>query len=176
MRLIALTSVVICLLVTTANAQVTMDRVVIGSGGGTMTNGPLQMDLTIGHLAGGSLVGASAQGDLGFWWQVVPITTNVGPGAIPTEFALHQATPNPFSTRTSITYAIPRGPVPVFIGIFNLQGGLVRTLVQESQSPGTFTVTWDGRDANGLYAQAGVYFTKLRAGSFQRTAKTIMLK
>lgn len=158
-----------------ANAQITMDRVVIGTPGGTMSNGSIRMDLTIGQPVIGSALGGTTKADLGFWWQVTSITTGVK-DVIPTAFALRQNTPNPFSTRTTITYAIPRGPVPVFLGIFNVQGGLVRTLVQESRSPGTFTVTWDGRDDNGRYVQAGVYFTKFTAGSFQRTAKTVMLK
>jgi len=159
-----------------ASAQITMDRVVVSAGGGTMSNGPLQMDLTIGQPVVGSSQDRPTKGDFGFWWQVVPITTEVDHDEIPMDFALRQNTPNPFSTHTTITYALPRGPMPVFIGIFNLQGGLVRTLVQESQSAGTFTVSWDGRDDNGLYLAAGVYFTKIRAGSYQRTAKTVMLK
>lgn len=157
-------------------AQVTLDRVVVGGTGGTLSNGPIQMHVTLGQAAIGPVLGSALQGDMGFWWQVIPITTDVGQLPIPTEFALQQSTPNPFSTRTSISYAIPRGPVPVFIGVFSLQGGLVRTLVQESKSPGRFTVVWDGRDDNGVYVQAGVYFTKLRAGDYERTAKTIMLR
>ena len=141
-----------------------------------MSNGPIRMDLTLGQPIAGSSVGASTAADLGFWWQVSTSTTGIGANVIPTAFALRQNAPNPFWTRTSITYAIPRGPVPVFIGVFNLQGALVRTLVHESKSPGTFTVTWDGRDDGGRYLAAGVYFTKFQAGTFQRTAKAVMLK
>ncbi len=158
-----------------ASAQITLDKVVIGTPGGTMSSGSIQMDLTLSQPVVGPILGGTTKGDLGFWWQVSSITTSVK-DAIPTQFALRQNTPNPFSTRTSITYAIPRGPVPVFLGIFNVQGGLVRTLIHESQSPGTFTVTWDGRDDNGQYVKTGVYFTKFSAGSYQRTAKTVMLK
>lgn len=164
------------LLAVPASAQITLDRVVVGTPGATLSNGPMQMNLTLGQTAVGPTLGGTIKTDLGFWWQVVSITTDVNHNVIPTEFALHGTAPNPFSTRTQITYAIPRGPVPVFLGIFNLQGGLVRTLVSESQSPGTFTVTWDGCDAHGQYLPAGVYFTKFTAGTFQRTAKTVMLK
>ncbi len=159
-----------------ATAQITLDRVVISSGGGTLTNGPIQMDLTVGQPVIGSGLGGTTKADLGFWWEVVPVLTGIGEQAPPTAFALHQNAPNPFSTRTSITFAIARGPVPVAIGIYNLQGALVRTLVRESKSPGTYTVAWDGRDDNGHYLGAGVYFTKINAGSFQRSAKTVILK
>ena len=157
-------------------AQVTLDHLAIGSVAGTMSGGTVQLDLTLGQAAVGPILGGPVQGEFGFWWQVVPITTDVDHGEFPTEFALRKSVPNPFSTRTSLTYAIPRGPVPVFIGIFNLQGALVRTLVQESKSPGTYEVAWDGCDDSGRYVEAGVYFTKFRASSYQRTVKIIMLK
>jgi len=47
-----------------------------------------------------------------------------------------------------------------------LLGGL---FVQESQSPGTYTVTWDGRDDNGLNVHAGGFFKRFRAGGRERT-------
>ena len=176
MRPILLSAVILVLAVPSAGAQITLDRVVVGTPGGTLSNGSIQMDLTLGQAVVGSNLGDTMRSDLGFWWQVTPVTTGVDRDAIPTQYALHQNKPNPFSIRTSIAYAIPHGPVPVFIGIFNLQGGLVRTLVRESQPPGTYAVSWDGRDDNGRYLAAGVYFTRFRAGTYQQTAKTVMLK
>jgi len=175
---VTITCIHLILLGGIASAKITLDRVVVGSAGGTMTNGPIQMDLTLGQPAIGSGRGGEGvpRADLGFWWQVVPVLTGVGESVVPTAFALQQNTPNPFSIRTSITYAIPQGPVPVAIGVYNLQGVLVRMLVRESKSPGTYAITWDGRDDNGRRLEAGVYFTKISAGSFQRTAKTVILK
>ena len=45
------------------------------------------------------------------------------------------------------------------------------SLVQESQSPGihSYSVTWDGRDDNGLNVHAGGLLKKVRAGSHEWT-------
>ena len=49
---------------------------------------------------------------------------------IPQEFALHQSYPNPFNAYTNIQYEIPEAS-HVSIEIFNIQGQLVRTLIDE---------------------------------------------
>lgn len=169
--------ILLLLIAVPAAAQISMDRVVIGSGGGTMSNGPLRLDLTIGQPAAGVALSGTLEGDFGFWWQVPSSLVAVDKGqAPPVQYTLSQNAPNPFHSSTVINYAIPAGPqVPVFIGVFSVQGGLLRTLVNSSHGPGQYQVPWDGRRDDGIRLAAGLYFLQIKAGPFQRMRKTVLL-
>ncbi|MFQ5511492.1 MAG: FlgD immunoglobulin-like domain containing protein [Candidatus Krumholzibacteriia bacterium] len=85
--------------------------------------------------------------------------------------------PNPFNPVTTIRYAIKeRGHVS--LRIYNAAGQLVRTLVNEVQTPlaGGFETTWDGRNNAGQFVSSGVYFYKMVAGGFSQTRKMVLLK
>jgi len=58
----------------------------------------------------------------------------------------------------------------------DLQGRLVRKLLDEEMSPGFREVAWDGRDEGGRAAASGVYFYELRAGKNTVTKKMVLLK
>jgi hypothetical protein len=97
---------------------------------------------------------------------------------LPKAFALSQNYPNPFNPSTTISYAIPDGnaQVGVKLSVFNLRGQLVRSLVDQSQSPGNYNVNWDGSDDNGRQISSGVYFYRLVAGDYVSTRKMVVLK
>src|SRR5689334_19478431 len=88
----------------TSSAQITMNQVTIGSAGGTLQNGAMTMELTVGQPVIGSTQGGSLNNDVGFWWQIYTVTVGVDNAPLPTSFAYHGAAPNPFSTRTSVTF------------------------------------------------------------------------
>ena len=52
----------------------------------------------------------------------------------------------------------------------------MRTLVDEEILPGTYSVTWDGRDEKGNEVSSGVYFYQLRAREQTETKKMVLLK
>jgi len=177
MRAAFLACLLLPFLVSPATSQITMDRVAISSGGGTVSNGPLRMDLSIGQSVIGTSQTGAIEGDFGFWWQVPNSLVAVGNDKLPAEFAVSQNAPNPFSGSTTIRYAIPAGQhVPVFVGIFNLQGALIRTLINSRQGPGEYALTWNGSSGSGDRLAAGVYFVRIHAGPFQRMRKLVMLK
>jgi flagellar hook assembly protein FlgD len=60
--------------------------------------------------------------------------------------------------------------------IVNVSGGLVRTLVDETQSAGSRSVVWNGRDDDGGAVSSGVYFYVLDAGKQRLTKKLVLLK
>jgi hypothetical protein len=72
----------------------------------------------------------------------------------PTVFKLAQNYPNPFNGETRIEYALPSqaGCAWVTMKVFDILGREVTTLVNEEQTPGSHSVTWDatGR-ATGVY-------------------------
>jgi len=52
----------------------------------------------------------------------------------------------------------------------------VATLVDGRYSPGTYRVTWDGRNSVGRPASSGVYFAVLRSESGFGAHKMVLLK
>jgi len=68
--------------------------------------------------------------------------------------------PNPFNYSTSIKYNIvDRADVELFI--FNTMGQKIKTLVNENQPQGTYSVIWDASQDNGSKAPNGVYIYRL---------------
>ncbi|KPK99737.1 MAG: hypothetical protein AMJ91_06530 [candidate division Zixibacteria bacterium SM23_73_3] len=97
------------------------------------------------------------------------------PGALPSEFSLHNNYPNPFNPETVIGYSIPRA-CHVRLEIFNVLGQKIRTLVDEEQTAGKNEVMWDGEDESGNQVASGVYFYKLEAKDFTQTKKMVLIR
>jgi hypothetical protein len=89
---------------------------------------------------------------------------------IPKTFALSQNYPNPFNPSTKIQYEIPKASF-VHLTVYNVIGQQVAELVNHEQSPGKYSVTFDGANVT-----SGIYFYRIEAGSFVQTNKMILLK
>jgi hypothetical protein len=83
--------------------------------------------------------------------------------------------PNPFNPSTTIAYSV-KEPGAVWIGIYNVKGQLIRTLVNDTRATGHYTMDFDGRDDNGRSISSGIYFLKMRSGAYQSTRKMIMMQ
>jgi len=94
---------------------------------------------------------------------------------VPDGFALAQNTPNPFNPLTVITYGLA-GDGHVELIVYNILGQQVRWLVNEYKPAGTYSVVWDGTDELGNRLHSGLYFYRIKAGSFTRTRKLMMIK
>jgi hypothetical protein len=92
-------------------------------------------------------------------------------------FSGPQGMPNPFNPETAISFALPQGdPVQTSLKIYNPQGQLVRTLVDEVLEPGEHTVQWNGTNDQGTEVATGVFFCVLEAGENRATTKMMLLK
>ena len=101
--------------------------------------------------------------------------TGVDDGASPLKLLVGNH-PNPFNPTTSVGYAVPRTGV-VDLSIYDASGRLVRTLVDvPSHDAGRHSVSWNGRDENGVEVAAGVYFARLTVDSESATGKMVLLK
>jgi len=89
--------------------------------------------------------------------------------------ALSQNQPNPFNPTTTIRFVLPECE-QVTLAIYDTNGYLVRTLVDEVEGYGAHEVTWDGRDDDGAAMGSGVYFYRLRAGKHTESKKMVLLK
>ncbi|HEX9916423.1 MAG TPA: S8 family serine peptidase [candidate division Zixibacteria bacterium] len=94
---------------------------------------------------------------------------------VPTEFVLEQNYPNPFNSETVIRYALSQD-CQVKVDIYDILGRKVITLIDEYQSRGFKRITWDGKDKNGNNVASGMYFCRIKAGSFAQAKKMLLLK
>ncbi|MEE9271615.1 MAG: right-handed parallel beta-helix repeat-containing protein [Candidatus Krumholzibacteria bacterium] len=83
--------------------------------------------------------------------------------------------PNPFNPRTIITYSVA-SPGQVKVGVYDVRGRMVTTLVREFKIPGEYTMDWDGRDSRGNQVGTGVYFVRLETGGQTASRKIVFLK
>lgn len=84
------------------------------------------------------------------------------------------STPNPFHKTTNVTYRIPNA-ANVKLGVYNMQGKLVKNLVNEHQS-GQKQVKWDGTNSRNQLVADGMYLFRLSAGSQIMTKRIVMMK
>ncbi len=88
-----------------------------------------------------------------------------------------RAVPNPFSSTMSFSYRVPAGGgQEVEIGTYDMAGRLVRTLASGFQTPGSYTVQWDGRNEAGTRMTPGVYFLHARVAGARQVTRLIYLK
>jgi hypothetical protein len=91
------------------------------------------------------------------------------------ELALRQNVPNPFNPSTTISFTLPER-TRVTLSIYDVQGKLVRTLVDDMVEEGYQERVWDGEDASGNQVGSGVYFYRLTTGDRTLTKKLVLLK
>ena len=94
--------------------------------------------------------------------------------------ALLQNFPNPFNPETWLPYELA-AEVPVAIGIYDVQGQLIRQLDLGMQEEGSYlsreaAAYWNGKDQFGETVSSGIYFYTLTAGDFQATRRMVILK
>lgn len=104
---------------------------------------------------------------------IVGIDDNVA--ALPDGFELHQNYPNPFNPETQISFTIPRA-LTVSLKIYNMLGQEVTTLVSETKTAGTHTVSWNGTSNQGIKVASGVYVYTIKAGEFVQSKKMTFMK
>lgn len=96
--------------------------------------------------------------------------------ALPKLHGLGQNYPNPFNPTTTVSYEVPPPGAHVRIELYDVAGRLVATLVNEEKLAGTYETVWKGRNHRGQPVASGVYFLRMRAGSFVQTRKLVVLK
>jgi len=94
---------------------------------------------------------------------------------LPQSYQLSQNYPNPFNPITEISFALPQES-EVSLIIYNIKGQVVNRLVDERLEAGRYKVSWEGKDSSGNRVASGIYFYRLKAGSYSETKKMIMVK
>ena len=95
---------------------------------------------------------------------------NVEISSQPLQYVLMQNYPNPFNPVTTISYSIPQDG-NVQIKVFNSIGEEVSSLVNGFKNSGSYKVNFDASDL-----PSGIYYYRIKAGSFTSVRKMIVLK
>jgi len=133
-------------------------------------------------LSSADTIELTAEGDMDVPDAVVTMTsgqvTNTesdAPNMTPRVFGLEQNYPNPFNPTTVIEYQIPE-QADVTLQVFNVQGQLINTLVNQNQKAQSYKVFWNGRDMNGALVPSGVYFYQIQANNYTETRALLFMK
>ena len=105
-------------------------------------------------------------------------TVQVNQGLIPVS-RLGVIYPNPFKQSVTINYEIAENkenPTKVQIMIYDINGRLVGSLVDEVMQSGCYTASWNGTYDDGTPAPYGTYFVLFRAGNVEDVSKIMLLK
>jgi len=114
--------------------------------------------------------------DGGFGINSVPTPVSVQVETRPEVYALADNYPNPFNPETTLKYQLPES-ADVTLEIYNMLGQVVRTLVNEQQSAGRYSIQWDARNDNGHSLSSGIYFYRIQAGGeFAGVKKMLLVK
>jgi|GEM_PF-2949907 len=109
----------------------------------------------------------------------VPIYLNttgtVDNGEVPTNYVLEDNYPNPFNPTTNISYDLPKQTY-VSLGIYNILGRRIATLVNETQTSGRHVIQWNGNDDFGNEVSNGAYFYRIQTPEFSAVKKMVFMK
>ncbi len=117
-------------------------------------------------------------------WVERPATPNMANGLstaneeneVPAGFALHNNFPNPFNPTTSISYDLSTAG-QVALDVYDTLGQRITSLFSGGQPAGSYTISWDGRDARGNVVSSGVYLYRLTLdGQASQTRVMTLLK
>ncbi len=109
-------------------------------------------------------------------WEAAGAKTPADQGSsLPEDFSVSQNYPNPFNPICNIDYALPTD-CQVNLAVYNVLGQRVKLLVDEYQSAGYRSVTWDGTNEQGQEMATGVYFYRIQAGDFIQSKKMLLMK
>jgi len=111
---------------------------------------------------------------------IVPVTLAVsggasGIGTLPEAFALTGVVPNPFNPQTTIHFILPQTQT-ANLRLYDVQGRLVRDLVDGVKQAGSNQVVWDGRDSSGRSVASGTYFARLESGGLTSVKSMVLVR
>ena len=101
------------------------------------------------------------------------VSVDANPSSYPERFTLFSNYPNPFNPATTIRFVIESESILAtsLLQIYDINGHLVKTLVQGEIKSGHYEIQWDASDQ-----PSGMYFVHLTVGSRVQTQKMILLK
>jgi hypothetical protein len=86
--------------------------------------------------------------------------------------------PNPFNPYTIISFSIPYNMTnsQVELNIYDINGSLIKTLVNENLPAGNYLIRWNADNISGNKVSSGVYIYSIRVGDRAVNKKMTLLK
>jgi flagellar hook assembly protein FlgD len=84
--------------------------------------------------------------------------------------------PNPFTQQSAIAYAVPARGARVSLRIYDINGRLVRTLIEGRSAGGMHEAVWDGRDESGTPVASGIYFCRAEVDTLTEVRKVVLIR
>ena len=95
---------------------------------------------------------------------------------IPTLYKLYVNYPNPFNPQTRIKFELSKAS-QITLKIFDVLGKEIRTLIDQFQNAGSYSVDWDGKDKLGEQVASGIYLYRMQVnGNIAQSRKMMLLK
>lgn len=144
----------------------------------TMTDG---LGSNINNITLVNSIAIDPDGSLWFGTDVVSKFTHSSSTGVaeqntsPAPFILRQNYPNPFNPSTAISFTLHESG-RTRISIFNLQGQMVKKLVDERLAAGAHTAVWDGMDVSGKPVESGVYLYEFATPTGMERKKMLLVR
>jgi hypothetical protein len=139
----------------------------------------------VSDLQGGALIAWQDTRDLGnvhVYAQRVDSSSYLGPAAVGVEDAssgpqliLGRPVPSPMRDRMSISIRV-QSTTTLRVDVLDSGGRRVRALHEGTAGPGSFNLSWDGRDASGSPAAPGLYFLRAVSSAGARSKRLVVLR
>ena len=97
---------------------------------------------------------------------------------LPNDFVTIGNYPNPFNPETIIWFKIPGNLTNSFteLSIYNVNGELISSLVNDVLPSGNYLVKWNGQNAKGKDVSSGVYLYHLKIADKLTTGKMVLMR
>ena len=94
----------------------------------------------------------------------------------PEDYKLSQNYPNPFNPTTTIQYTLPMRD-NITVTVYNMLGQeIVRLLDNKEKPAGTYQLSWNGLDKNGVQVSSGMYIYSMSSPHMRKTMRMTFLK
>jgi hypothetical protein len=100
--------------------------------------------------------------------------SNDDPTLAPAQVSLIGNYPNPFNPDTTIQFQMEKA-APADLTIYNQKGQIVKSFTMQA-TQGMNNLHWNGMDNSGNAVSSGVYFFRLKSGSYSSTRKMVLMK
>lgn len=111
--------------------------------------------------------------DLNDTW-ILSLEDQANPGPTGSFPRLDPPSPNPFVSRTTVTYTLAERQ-EIEVAVYDIQGRPIQVLRSGVRGPGLHFATWDGRGPGGGRVASGVYLIRLLADGEARARKVLLL-
>ncbi len=109
-------------------------------------------------------------GETAYRTDMITVIKLDGSVAVPDEFAITSAYPNPFNASVNVTYGLPEAAV-VSLNVYDITGRLAAELAGGHRPAGMHTITFNGSDLS-----SGIYLIRLETAGRISQRKVVLIR